>query len=83
MVALKMAQDEYTAMENELLKDKNDLKSKLREQEMAHQEVIRQLKMVCAVIGIEEKSPILAKKISLLRIFMCIFMSLGTKCRDQ
>lgn len=46
MVALKMAQDEYTAMENELLKDKNDLKSKLREQELAHQEVIRQLKMV-------------------------------------
>ncbi|XP_034234450.1 dynein regulatory complex subunit 4 isoform X2 [Thrips palmi] len=45
MVALKMAQDEYTAMENELLKDKNDLKTKLREQELAHQEVVRQLKM--------------------------------------
>lgn len=46
MVALKMAQDEYTAMENELLKDKNSLKTKLREQELAHQEVVRQLKMV-------------------------------------
>ena len=46
MVALKMAQDEYTAMENELLKDKTDLKAKFREQELAHQEVIRQLKMV-------------------------------------
>lgn len=41
-----MAQDEYTAMENELLKDKNSLKTKLREQELAHQEVVRQLKMV-------------------------------------
>lgn len=46
MVAVKMAQDEYTAMENELLKDKNSLKSNFREQELAHQEVVRQLKMV-------------------------------------
>lgn len=46
MVALKMAQDDHSAQEKDLLKDKRDLKSKNREQEMAHQEQVKSLKLV-------------------------------------
>lgn len=46
MVALKMAQDDHAAQEGELLKDKRDLKSKNREQEMAHQDQIKSIRLV-------------------------------------
>ncbi|KAE8745466.1 hypothetical protein FOCC_FOCC007846 [Frankliniella occidentalis] len=61
MVALKMAQDDYTAMENELLKDKTNQKAKLREQELAHQEIVRQLKMAIYVYGEQEQSAEISK----------------------
>ncbi|XP_012281371.2 growth arrest-specific protein 8 [Orussus abietinus] len=45
MVALKLAQDDHTAQENELIKDKKDLKRRQKEQELAHMNEIRALKL--------------------------------------
>lgn len=45
LVSLKTAQDEYTHQERELLRDKRDLKGQMREQEMAHQDQIKSLKL--------------------------------------
>ncbi|XP_018574466.1 growth arrest-specific protein 8 [Anoplophora glabripennis] len=45
LVSLKNAQDDYTAQERELLKDKRDLKSWTREQEQTHQDQIRTIKL--------------------------------------
>ena len=46
MVSLKLAEDNYTEQESELLKDKKGLKSKIESQEMCHQEEIRGLQKV-------------------------------------
>lgn len=46
MVALKMIQDDHMAQENELFKDKKDLKSMQKEQELAHTNEIRALNLV-------------------------------------
>lgn len=46
LVSLKKAQDDYSEQERELLKDKKELKELNREQELAHQEQIRALKLV-------------------------------------
>ncbi|XP_033340814.1 growth arrest specific protein 8 [Megalopta genalis] len=45
MVALKLAQDDYIAQENELYKDKRDLKKTIKEQDLAHLNEIRALKL--------------------------------------
>lgn len=47
MVALKMAQDDHIVQENELYKDRKDLKKIQKEQELAHMNEIRTLKLVC------------------------------------
>lgn len=46
MVALKMAQDDHTVQENELINDKKDLKKMYKEQEIARLDEIRELKLV-------------------------------------
>jgi len=46
MVSLKMAQDDYTEQEMELLGDKRKLKSQQKEQELAHVDEIRTICMV-------------------------------------
>lgn len=45
MVALKMAQDDYTLQENELIKDKRELKKMQKEQDLAHLNEIKTLKL--------------------------------------
>ncbi|PSN52192.1 Growth arrest-specific protein 8 [Blattella germanica] len=45
MVSLKMAQDDYNEQEMELLKDKRELKSQLKEQEVTHQDEVRTIQM--------------------------------------
>ncbi|KAJ3619672.1 hypothetical protein MTP99_005336 [Tenebrio molitor] len=45
LVSLKMAQDDHTEQERELLRDKRDLKAQMREQELAHQDQIKSLKL--------------------------------------
>lgn len=50
MVSLKLAQDDHTEQERELLRDKRELKSKIREQDMATQDQIKALKMVTSNI---------------------------------
>ncbi|XP_015437986.1 PREDICTED: growth arrest-specific protein 8-like [Dufourea novaeangliae] len=45
MVALKLAQDDHTIQENELYKDKKDLKKTMKEQDLAHMNEIRALKL--------------------------------------
>lgn len=45
MVALKLAQDDYLAQENELYEDKKDLKKIQKDQELAHMNEIRALKL--------------------------------------
>nr|CAD7418888.1 unnamed protein product [Timema poppensis] len=45
MVGLKLAQDDYTEQELELLRDKKNLKAKLLEQELASEEDIKALRM--------------------------------------
>ncbi|KAJ3641228.1 hypothetical protein Zmor_027743 [Zophobas morio] len=45
LVSLKMAQDDHTEQERELLKDKRDLKAQIREQEMTHQDQTKSLKL--------------------------------------
>ena len=49
-VALKLAQDENRGNELELRKDKRSLKVELKEQELSHEDVIKNLKKV-SVIG--------------------------------
>lgn len=46
MVALKMAQDDHTLQENELIKDKRELKRLQKEQDLAHINEIKALKLV-------------------------------------
>nr|CAD7572451.1 unnamed protein product [Timema californicum] len=46
MVGLKLAQDDYTEQELELLRDKKNLKAKLLEQELASEEDIKALRMI-------------------------------------
>jgi len=46
-VALKLAQDENRSNELDLRKDKRSLKVELKEQELAHEDVIKNLKKVC------------------------------------
>lgn len=46
-VALKLAQDENRASELDLRKDKRSLKVELKEQELSHEDVIKNLKKVC------------------------------------
>jgi len=46
MVSLKMAEDDYTEQEMELLRDKRKLKSQQKEQELAHVDEIRTICMV-------------------------------------
>lgn len=46
MVSLKLAQDDHLEQEKELLRDKRELKSKTREQEMSNQDQIKALKLV-------------------------------------
>ncbi len=45
-MALKLAQDENRASELDLRKDKRSLKVELKEQELAHEDVIKNLKKV-------------------------------------
>ncbi|XP_031843174.1 growth arrest specific protein 8 [Nomia melanderi] len=45
MVALKLAQDDHVDQENELYKDKKDLKKIMKERELAHLNEIRALKL--------------------------------------
>lgn len=44
-LALKLQQDEFRKRETDLSKDKRNLKLELKEQELAHQDIIRQLKL--------------------------------------
>jgi len=46
LVALKLAQDDHVVQENELIKDKTELKKIQKEQELAHMNEIRALKLV-------------------------------------
>lgn len=46
LVSLKKAQDGYTEQEKALLRDKKNLKMLMREQETAHEDQIKSLKMV-------------------------------------
>ncbi|XP_015600948.1 dynein regulatory complex subunit 4 isoform X2 [Cephus cinctus] len=57
MVVLKLAQEDHAAQENEFIKDKKDLKKMLKEQELAHMNEIRALKLQSA----EEMSIIMKK----------------------
>ncbi|XP_011644760.1 dynein regulatory complex subunit 4 [Pogonomyrmex barbatus] len=45
LVALKLAQDDHVTQENELIKDKTELKKTQKEQEFAHMNEIRALKL--------------------------------------
>lgn len=46
LVALKMAQDDHVAQENELIRDKKELKKAQREQEVARLNEMHELKLV-------------------------------------
>jgi hypothetical protein len=46
-VALKLAQDDHRSNELDLRKDKRSLKVELKEQELSHEDVIKNLKKVC------------------------------------
>lgn len=46
MVALKLAQDDHNDQENELIKDKKELRKIQKENELAHINEIRLLKLV-------------------------------------
>ena len=50
-VALKLAQDENRSNELDLRKDKRSLKVELKEQELAHEDVIKNLKKVGAYMS--------------------------------
>ena len=49
-VALKLAQDENRGSELELRKDKRSLKVELKEQQLAHEDIIKNMKKVCLVV---------------------------------
>lgn len=49
MVALKLSQDNHIDQENHLLKDKEDLRKLIKEQELEHVNEVRALKMVNSV----------------------------------
>ena len=49
-VALKLAQDDHRDNEGDLRKDKRGLKVTLKEQELAHEDIIKNLKIV-SVMG--------------------------------
>jgi len=49
-VALKLAQDENRGSELELRKDKRSLKVELKEQQLAHEDIIKNMKKVCFVL---------------------------------
>lgn len=51
LVSLKMSQDDHVEQEKELLKDKRNLKSMLREQELAHEDQVKALKLVSMKSG--------------------------------
>lgn len=66
LVALKLAQDDHAAQENELIKDKVELKKMQQEQELSYMNEIRALKLVrCLAIHYAEMyafvSPIIRK----------------------
>jgi hypothetical protein len=67
MVSLKMAQDDYSEQEMELLKDKRKLKSQQKEQELAYQDRIRK---ICMVRGAYCPVP---RELNLLQLLKCIF----------
>lgn len=46
LVSLKLSQDEHASQENELIKDKADLKKEQKEQELSYMNQIRALKLV-------------------------------------
>lgn len=46
LVALKLAQDDHVAQENEFIKDKTELKKTQKEQELVYMNEIRALKLV-------------------------------------
>lgn len=46
LVALKLAQDDHVEQENELIKDKTEVKKTQKEQELAYMNEIRELKLV-------------------------------------
>ena len=48
-VALKLAQDDHRSDELELRRDKRSLKVELKEQQLSHEDVIKDLKKVCTV----------------------------------
>jgi len=48
-VALKLAQDENRGSELELRKDKRTLKVELKEQQLAHEDVIKNMKKVYSI----------------------------------
>lgn len=48
-VSLKMTQDENRSEESTLRKDKRSLKVELKEQELAHEDIIKNLKKVCTL----------------------------------
>ncbi|KAF5833874.1 growth-arrest-specific micro-tubule binding-domain-containing protein [Dunaliella salina] len=49
-LALKLQQDEFRKREAELARDKRDLKMKLKEQELSHQEMIRDQKLKSGIL---------------------------------
>ena len=57
-MALKLAQDENRGNELELRKDKRGLKVELKEQQLAHEDVIKNMKKVglCCVYGLQLKA---------------------------
>lgn len=74
LVALKLAQDDHVAQENELIKDKTELKKTQKEQELAYMNEIHALKLVrCTCNTICAKNYILNsnnKKIALIFLYI-------------
>ena len=71
MVSLKMAQDDYTEQEMELLRDKRKLKSQQKEQELAHEDEIR---TICMVRGPDHS---IYSQVNLLFAFQVMTMNEG------
>ena len=55
-MALKLAQDDHRDNEGELRKDKRGLKVSLKEQELAHEDIIKNLKIVSIAVYIDSKN---------------------------
>lgn len=49
-VALKLAQDEHRGQETDLRKDKRGLKVSLKDLELSHEDVVKNLKMVKFIV---------------------------------